>query len=63
MRKGCLFRACSSKRVSDRHLHLSETHRQAGECKNFTVEQKGRFQVCPGWLEDVAIGKLEIASL
>ena len=60
--KGGLYRASSSKRVSHHLLCLSETQRQAGECHSLTVE-KGSLQVCPRWLEDVAMGKLEMASL
>lgn len=60
--EGYLYRASSSKRVSHHPLCLSETQRQAAECHNFTVE-KGSLQVCSSWLEDVAMGKLEIASL
>ena len=49
-------------RVGHHLLCLSETQRQAGECHSLTVE-KGSLQVCPRWLEDVAMGKLEMASL
>lgn len=54
--KGYLFWASYGKGVSQQHLCLAETHRQAEEMGSFIAEKRGGSGL--PWVEAVGLGKL-----